>query len=336
MSSILNRPGWANYQILSEKIKIGDIETVIPGWGPGKEAKRHFAAKIGQEVPTGRYGAVRKVAGTSYREAELAFSRFLADSLEIAENVIATKEVKAILRDVTEEILQQKGFDGVDDWIESWVEYSQEKFGLDLTNVAIRRAVRQIADEAEDQIEQNDAQGNVGGEETFGAAAAAMEQEMSEEIKTEVSETPLQVQYADVSDDNTMYSKISFMGQQGEKIVYVRLENVPKDNENKSALRGVETGADIFDSASLSKYISQIEVEQGNESNYYKYSSTVDEPESEPETGDDLELGDEEEFKFDLDESTKLNLKQQSVIAEQVRVARKQHMQRIEERYRYY
>jgi hypothetical protein len=336
MSSILNRPGWANYQILSEKIKIGDIETVIPGWGPGKEAKRHFAAKIGQEVPTGRYGAVRKVAGTSYREAELAFSRFLADSLEIAENVIATKEVKAILRDVTEEVLQQKGFDGVDDWIESWVEYAQEKFGLDLTNVAIRRAVRQIADEAEDQIEQNDAQGDVGGEEAFGAAAAAMEQEMSEEIKTEVSETPLQVQYADVSDDNTMYSKISFMGQQGEKIVYVRLENVPKDNENKSALRGVETGADIFDSASLSKYISQIEVEQGNESNYYKYSSTVDEPESEPETGDDLELGDEEEFKFDLDESTKLNLKQQSVIAEQVRVARKQHMQRIEERYRYY
>lgn len=334
MSSILNRPGWANYQILNEKVKIGDIEKVIPGWGPGKEAKRHFAAKIGEEVPTGRHGSIRKVAGTSYREAELAFSRYLADSLEIAENVIATKEVKAILRDVTEEMLQQKGFDGVDDWIEGWVEYAQEKFGLDLTNVAMKRAVRQIADEAEDQIEQNDAPGEVGGEETFGAAAAAMEQELSEDLKSEISASPLQVQYADVSDDNTMYTKVSFMHQQGDKIVYVRLENVPKNNENKAALKAVETGADILDNATLSSFVSQIEVEQGGKSEYYKHSGAAETPAAPAEAEPEPEA--EDEFKFDLEESTKLNLKQQSIIAEQVRIARKQHMQRIEERYRYY
>ena len=334
MSSILNRPGWANHKILNEKVKIGDIEKVIPGWGPGKEAKRHFAARIGEEVPTGRYGNIRKIAGTSYREAELAFSRYLADSLEIAENVIATKEVKAILRDVTEELLQQKGFESVDDWIEGWVEYAQEKFGMDLTNVAIKRAVKQIADDAEDQIEQNDVQGDVGGEETFGAAAATMEQELSQDLKSEISASPLQVQYADVSEDNTMFSKISFMNQQGDKIVYVRLENVPKDNESKTALKAVETGADILDNAVLSKYVSQIEVEQGGKSEYYKYvgnAEVADEPVASP-----AETAPEDEFKFDLGESTKLNLKQQSIIAEQVRIARKQHMQRIEERYRYY
>lgn len=334
MSSILNRPGWANYQILNEKVKIGDIEKVIPGWGPGKEAKRHFAAKIGEEVPTGRHGSIRKVAGTSYREAELAFSRYLADSLEIAENVIATKEVKAILRDVTEELLQQKGFEGVDDWIEGWVEYAQEKFGLDLSNVAIKRAVKQIADNAEDQIEQNNAQDDLGGEETFGAAAAAMEQELSQELKDEISNNPLQVQFADVSDDGTMFSKISFMNQADDKIVYVRLDNVPKDEQHKAALKAVESGGDILNNATLSKYVSQIEVEQGGESKYYKHSGAAEtfaQPEAEPETPEA-----EDEFKFDLDESTKLNLKQQSIIAEQVRIARKQHMQRIEERYRFY
>ena len=336
MSSILNRPGWANHQILNEKVKIGDIEKVIPGWGPGKEAKRHFAAKIGEEVPTGRHGSIRKVAGTSYREAELAFSRYLADSLEIAENVIATKEVKAILRDVTEEMLQQKGFEGVDDWIEGWVEYAQEKFGLDLTNVAMKRAVRQIANDAEDQIEQNDAQGEVGGDETFGAAAAAMEQELSEDLKSEISAAPLQVQYADVSDDNTMYTKVSFMHQQGDKIVYVRLENVPKNNENKAALKAVETGADILDNATLSNFVSQIEVEQGGKSEYYKHSGAAETPAAPAEAPAEAEPEAEDEFKFDLDESTKLNLKQQSIIAERVRIARKQHMQRIEERYRYY
>lgn len=333
MSSILNRPGWANHEILNEKIKIGDTEKTLPGWGPGKEAKRHFAAKIGEEVPTGRFGRMRKVAGTSYREAELAFSRYLADSLEIAENVIATKEVKSILRDVTEELLQQKGFDDVDDWIQGWVEYAQEKFGMDLSNVAMRRAVKEIADEAEDQIEQNDAQGEVGGEEAFGAAAAAMEQELSAELKSEISDTPLQVQYADVSDNNTMYTKVSFMNQQGDKIVYVRLENIPKDSQHKAALKNVDKGSDILDNAALSKYVSQIEVEQGGESKYYKHSGATETP-AEPEAAAEPEA--EDEFKFDLDESTKLSLKQQSIIAEQVRIARKQHMQRIEERYRYY
>ena len=103
MSNILKRPGWASHNILNEKVKIGDVEKTIPGWGPGKEAKKFFAGKIGEEVPTGRFGRLRKVAGTSYREAELAFARYCAESLEIAENVIATKEVKEILRELTAE-----------------------------------------------------------------------------------------------------------------------------------------------------------------------------------------------------------------------------------------
>ena len=335
MSSILNRPGWVNYQILDEKIKIGDIEKVIPGWGPGKEAKTHFAARVGEEVPTGRFGKIRKIANTSYREAELAFSRYLADSLEIAENVIATKEVKSILRDVTEEVLQQQGFDDIDDWLQGWVEYAQEKFGMDLSNVAMQRAVRQIADEAEDQIEQNDAQAADAGEETFGAAAAVLEHEMTEEIKTEISNTSLQVQYADVSDDGAMYSKISFKNEQDDKNVFVRLENVPKDEQHKAALKDVESGSDILNSDVLSRYVSQIEVNQGGTSKYYKHSAdaTAAKPEPEGEPDAAVEPAADDEFKFDLGESTKLNLKQQSIIAEQVRIARKQHMQRIEERY---
>lgn len=345
MSSILKRPGWANYDVLTkndvltEKIKIGDIESVIPGWGPGKEAKKYFAGKIGEEVPTGRYGAMRKVGGTSYREAELAFSRYLASSLEIAENVIATKEVKEILRGVTEEILQQKGFDDLNDWIEGWKNFAQEQFGLDLTNVATKRAVREIAQRAEDQIEQNDAAaGGDQGEEVFRAEEAPGEQEMTEEIKSSISNSPLEVQFADVSDDDATYTKISFMNQSGDKLVFVRLSDVPKDEQHKNALKNVDKGSDILDNSLLSKYITQIEIEQNGSSTFYKH--TASHAESEPEPGDvqpeEPDAGDEDEFTFDLDESKKLSLKKQTILAEQVRVARKQHMQRVEERYRYY
>jgi len=42
-------------------------------------------------------------------------------------------------------------------------------------------------------------------------------------------------------------------------------------------------------------------------------------------------------IELDLEESaTKLNFKQQAILTEQMRIARKQHMQRIEERYRSY
>lgn len=336
MSSILKRPGWANHQIIEEKVKIGDIERVIPGWGVGKEAKKHFAGKIGEQVPTGRYGAMRRVGGTSYREAELAFSRFLAQSLEIAENVIATKEVKEILRGVTEELLQDKGFDDVDDWLDQWVTFAQDNFGLDLTNLAVRRAVRAIADDAEDQIEQNDAQGVEPAVELDAEpeAVAQQEQELTQDIKQEIASIPVNVQFADQSEDGSMYESISFMGQQQDKITYIRLKDVPKDAEHKNALKSVETGSNILDNNLLKNYVSQIEVEQNGNSTFYKASAAAApeatpvaaaEPEAEPQG--------EDEFTFDLDESTKLNAKQQSILAEQMRIARKQHMQRIEERY---
>jgi len=32
MSNILKKPGWASRDVLSEKVKIGDVEKTIPGW----------------------------------------------------------------------------------------------------------------------------------------------------------------------------------------------------------------------------------------------------------------------------------------------------------------
>jgi hypothetical protein len=319
MSSILKRPGWLNHKIIEEKVKIGDIERVIPGWGVGKEAKRYFAGKIGEEVPTGRYGALRKVGGTSYREAELAFSRYLAQSLEIAENVIATKEVKEILRGVTEDLLQDKGFDDVDDWLNQWVTYAQDNFGLDLTNVAVRRAVRAIAADAEDQIEQNDGAVEPAAElEAEPVAAAKQEQELTQDVKQEIASIPMNVQFADQSEDGSMYESISFMGQQEGKITYIRLKDVPKDAQHKNNL--------------LKNYVSQIEVEQNGSSIFYKTTAPAA-PEAAPAAAVEPEAQGEDEFTFDLGESAKLNAKQQNILTEQMRIARKQHMQRIEERY---
>lgn len=334
MSNILKRPGWTNYQVVSEKVKIGDIERVIPGWGVGKEAKRYFAGKIGDEVPTGRYGALRKVGGTSYREAELAFSRYLATSLEIAENVIATKEVKEILRGVTEDLLQDKGFDDVDDWLNQWVTYAQDNFGLDLTNVAVRRAVRSIAADAENQIEQNDDAAAGVELEAEPEVATNQEQELTQDIRQEITSIPVSVQFADQSEDGSMYESISFMGQQGDKITYIKLKDVPKDAQHKNALKNVETGGNILDNNLLKNYVSQIEIEQNGSSTFYKASAAAaPEAASAAAVEPEAEAQGEDEFTFDLDESTKLNAKQQNILTEQMRIARKQHMQRIEERY---
>jgi hypothetical protein len=333
MSSILKRPGWTNYQVVEEKVKIGDIERVIPGWGVGKEAKRYFAGKIGEEVPTGRFGALRKVGGTSYREAELAFSRYLAQSLEIAENVIATKEVKEILRGVTEDLLQDKGFDDVDDWLNQWVTYAQDNFGLDLTNVAVRRAVRAIAADAEDQIEQNDGAGGPAVElEAEPEIESKQEQELTQDVKQEIASIPMNVQFADQSEDGSMYESISFMGQQQGKITYIRLKDVPKDAQHKNALKNVDDGGSILDNNLLKNYVSQIEVEQNGSSTFYKTTAPAA-PEAAPAAAVEPEDQGEDEFTFDLGESAKLNAKQQNILTEQMRIARKQHMQRIEERY---
>lgn len=331
MSNILKKPGWANYSIIEEKIKIGDVERVLPGWGAGKEAKRHFAGKIGEQVPTGRYGAMRRVGGTSYREAELAFSRYLATSLEIAENVIATKEVKEILRGVTEEILADKGFNSVDEWIDGWIEFAQERFGLDLTNVAIRRAVRDIADAAEDQIEQNDDAAEAEQMDDVDAQTTE-EQELTQDIRQELNSLPMTVQYADVSDDGSIYETISFMGQQDGKIAYIRLSDVPKDQQHKTMLRDVTQGSDLLNNYDLSNFISQIEIEENGSSMYYKHT-TGDEPAAEPVAAEPEPEGAADEFTFDLDESAKLSTKQRNILTEQMRIARKQHLQRIEERY---
>jgi hypothetical protein len=337
MSNILKRPGWASRDVLSEKVKIGDVERTIPGWGPGKEAKRFFAGKIGEEVPTGRYGRLRKVAGTSYREAELAFARYCAESLEIAENVIATKEVKEILRELTAERLQEKGFDSVDEWIQGWIEYAQQNFGMDLTNVTnqrerqVRDAVQDIAQEIEDEVPE-EGEADVDEPETAAPAAGDLE-EIPAELQQRIINNDIKPQGATRSEDQTKFTIVSFMGQDGDKITYVRLKDVPKNPNYSAALKAVKKVGDIINNDMLAQHVSEIELERGDRSERYKMGQAqapapeapaLDEPRA-PRAID-----------MDFNESTvKLNSKQQTILAEQMRIARKQHMQRIEERYYY-
>ena len=230
-------------------------------------------------------------------------------------------------------MLQDKGFDDVDDWLNQWVTYAQDNFGLDLTNVAVRRAVRSIAADAENQIEQNDDAAGVELE-AEPEAATKQEQELTQDIRQEITSIPVSVQFADQSEDGTMYESISFMGQQGGKITYIKLKDVPKDAQHKNALKNVETGSNILDNNLLKNYVSQIEIEQNGSSTFYKVSAAAT-PEAAPAAAvePEAEAQGEDEFTFDLDESTKLNAKQQNILTEQMRIARKQHMQRIEERY---
>lgn len=337
MSNILKRPGWASRDVLSEKVKIGDVEKTIPGWGPGKEAKRFFAGKIGEEVPTGRYGKLRKVAGTSYREAELAFARYCAESLEIAENVIATKEVKEILRELTAERLQEKGYNSVDEWIQGWIEYAQENFGMDLTNVSnqrerqVRDAVQEIAQEIEDEVpEEGEADAD---EPEAGAPAAAYAQEMTAELQQRITNIDIKPQGATRSEDQTMFTSVSFMGQNGDKITYVRLKDVPKNSQYTAALKAVKKVGDIINNDLLSQHVKEIELERGDASEKYKLGQIAA---AAPQAPEAPEARAPRPIEMDLEESAvKLNSKQQTILSEQMRIARKQHMQRIEERYRY-
>lgn len=337
MSNILKKPGWASRDVLSEKVKIGDVEKTIPGWGPGKEAKKFFAGKIGEEVPTGRYGGLRKVAGTSYREAELAFARYCAESLEIAENVIATKEVKEILRELTAEKLQEKGFDSVDDWIQGWIEYAQETFGMDLTNVTnqrerqVRNAVQDIAQEIEDEVPE---EGEVAAAEPEVAVPAADAQEMPEDLQRRIINNDIKPQGATRSEDQTMFTSVSFMGQDGDKITYVRLKDVPKNANYTAALKAVKKVGDIINNDLLAQHVSEIELERGDQSEKYKLGQIAAAP---APVADAPQARAPRPIELDLEESaTKLNFKQQAILTEQMRIARKQHMQRIEERYRSY
>lgn len=345
MSNILKKPGWASRDVLSEKVKIGDVEKVIPGWGPGKPAKSFFAGKIGEEVPTGRYGSLRKVGGTSYREAELAFARYCAASLEIAENVIATKEVKHILRELTAEKLQEKGYDSVEDWLQGWVEYAQETFGMDLANVqagVARRAQEReeeepgeeenIQDEAEDAI--NDVAQEIEEQQPEAAAPVNDLQEMPEELMRRIINNDIKPQGATPSEDQRTFKSITFMGQDGDKLTYVRLKDVPKDTQHRVALKAVKKVGDILNNDMLAQYATEIELERGDRSEKYKPGQIAmpDAP-----AMDAPEARAPRPIELDLEESaTKLNSRQQTILAEQMRISRKQHMQRIEERYRYY
>jgi len=339
MSNILKRPGWASRDVLSEKVKIGDVEKVIPGWGPGKPAKSFFAGKIGEEVPTGRYGAMRKVAGTSYREAELAFARYCAASLEIAENVIATKEVKHILRELTAEKLLEKGYESVEDWLQGWVEYAQDTFGMDLANVqagVVRRARERdepgeeenIQDEAEDAI--NDVAQEIEEQQPEGGEM----QELPEEIQRRIINNDIKPQGATPSEDQRTFASVTFMGQEGDKLTYIRLKDVPKDAQHRVALKAVKKVGDIINNDMLAQYVSEIELERNNSFEKYKLGQAAAPNPQAPEAPEDRAP---RPIELDLEAaSTKLNSKQQTILAEQMRIARKQHLQRIEERYRFY
>lgn len=347
MSNILKKPGWASRELISEKIRIGDVDRVIPGWGPGKEAKKYFMDKRGEMVPTGRHGSLRPVGGTSYREAELAFARYLAYSLEIAESVIATKEVKHILRDVTEARLQEKGYDSVDEWIQGWVEFAQEQFpGLDLTNVRARAERRaraaaaggeqgeggaaEVEDAAEDAIQ--DVAQEIEDEQTGEEAPAAGEahEEMPENVKAKVMSMPVKPQHAILNDENTAWDKISFMGQDGDTIVFVRLTGVAKNPENTRALKSIKSVSAVVQNPTLASHISEIEVEKDGNSKMYKAPAAEQQvPAPAPEAE-----GERAPRPINLDlESTRLSTKQRTILTEQMRIARMQHLQRTEQRY---
>lgn len=342
MSSILKRPGWANFEPINERVKIGDYDKVVPGWGPGKEAKRFFMGKEGEQVPTGRLGAMRPVGKTAYREAELAFSRYLATSLEIAESVIATKEVKQILKDfVTIDKLQEKGYDSVDEWIQGWVEFAQEKFGMDLANVrtqrerAVRDAVQDVAQEIEDEVPEEGEPEEAAPEPEMAAAPAAPEgTPLTPELKERISVNAIKPQSADASDDGTKWNKISFMGQNGDNITYVYLADVPKNRENVTRLKGIRSVGDALSSPELSRYISTIELEKNGVTK--RYTVAPDEMAA-PEDMAAPEQARREARPIDLElgESAKPSIKERAILTEQMRIARKQHLQRIEERYRY-
>jgi hypothetical protein len=340
MSSILKRPGWANFEPINERVKIGDYDKVVPGWGPGKEAKRFFMGKEGEQVPTGRLGAMRPVGKTAYREAELAFSRYLATSLEIAESVIATKEVKQILKDfVTIDKLQEKGYDSVDEWIQGWVEFAQEKFGMDLTNVrtqrerAVRDAVQDVAQEIEDEVPEEGEPEEAAPEPEMAAAPEGTP--LTPELKARISGNAVKPQSADASDDGTKWNKISFMGQNGDNITYVYLKDVPKNRENVTRLKGIRSVGDALSSPELSPYISSIELERNGVSKKYTVSPEEMAAPEMPAAAPEMPRREARPIDLELGESAKPSIKERAILTEQMRIARKQHLQRIEERYRY-
>ena len=341
MSSILKGPGWATREVITEKIKIGDVEKVLPGWGPGKEAKKHFQGKIGDEVPTGRHGTLRKVATTSYREAELAFSRFLADAMGIAENVIATKEVKSILRDITGDQLAEHGFDSVDSFIDAWVEYAHQKFGLELTNLATKRAVGQIAKEIKDEVpelpddEADIEMPDLGGEQPVVAAAPANnDHALTPDVVNQLANNPAKFQNAETSDDKQTFTEISFLSQQEAKIVYIRFNNVPSNPQTRQVLRGLQTGktvGDILNAGEIKPYLTEVEVEQNGRSIKYK-PQAAEVPNPQPQGPNGPQDNQAADFDFKM-ESVRLSPRQRTIVAEQVRTSKLRHMQRIEERY---
>lgn len=323
MSNILKRPGWAS--LLSEKIKIGDKETVIPGWGPGKEAKKFFQGKIGEEVPTGKYGSNRKVGGTSYREAELAFARWCAKSLQMREDVIATKQVKELLAMITPELLEQRGFSDVDEWIEGWKIFANDTFGLDLSNVKskkgadVKAAVDDITDEINDApLDDEPLDGEPIEDEPAAPAPAAPAPQVSPEFVAQLKAKPVSPQIAEPNEDNTGWVKVSYMKQDGGKITYVYLKNVPKNPQTIAALRQAKTVGDIVDSEALKPYLQNVEVAEGNNSKFYTAEQLAA---AEPAP---------EEPAAPVGES-KLSLRQQNILTESMRVKRMQHYQYVNE-----
>jgi hypothetical protein len=125
------------------------------------------------------------------------------------------------------------------------------------------------------------------------------------------------------------------MGQDGDKLTYVRLKDVPKDAQHRVALKAVKKVGDIINNDMLAQYVSEIELERGNSFEKYKLGQAAAPNPAAPDAPEAPEGRAPRPIELDL-EATKLNSKQQTILAEQVRIARKQHLQRIEERYRFY
>ena len=120
MSNILRGPGWANREIINERLFNRETGVDVPGWNRGNKLKDYI--EPGMQLPT----TGRTAGKTTYREAELLFFDFLAKTLHIDRRVIKTKEVKDVAAGITPELLHQNGYEDVQALFGDWKAYLQD------------------------------------------------------------------------------------------------------------------------------------------------------------------------------------------------------------------
>lgn len=321
--SILKRPGWSGREIITEKMGGRDV----PGFSRGS-VKIKDLIQPGMQLHT-----LNRTAGsTTYREAELLFLNFLRQKGLVDSNIkaFATKQVKEIASQITDENLQAVGFADLDELFDSWRVFLQDSYGWELSAASPQStAVSQV----ENEVEQSSPAGSEQGAGPTAAAAPAGPSDPTEVLDL-VGSKAVKPQHAESADDGKTFTNISFMGQHPGEIIYVRLKNVPKSGEVVGSLKAAKTAGDIITSPILSNFITQIEIESGKNPKIFNFGPRASAMEQE-EVVDEVEEDAEEDAEEDsaIPESVKLGKRQQSIIMEKTRITRNQHAMRVEEYY---